>query len=60
MQHLFLVSRELRATDLLLNLLEMFSSNLKYVVVLLRAEEKLMISELFRQRQLHEVHWLQK
>lgn len=60
MQHLFLVSRELRATDLLLNLLEMFSSNLKYVVVLLRAEEKLMISEFFWQRQLHEVHWLQK
>lgn len=60
MKHFFLIGRELCAADLLLDLLEMLSSNLKDVVVLLGTEEKLMISELFRQRELHEVHWLQE
>jgi hypothetical protein len=53
-----LIRSELRSSYLLLDLLEVFSSNLKHILILLRAKEELELSELLGKRELHEIYWL--
>ena len=60
MQHFLLIGSKLRTTDLLLDFFEMLCPDLEDIIVLLRAKEKLMISEFLWQRELHEIYWLHK
>jgi hypothetical protein len=58
MQHLLLVSSQLRPLDLILYLFEMLCSYHQHLVILLWKKKQGQVGELLRQGHLHEVHWL--